>query len=41
MTISLGDMHLDALKKVGREVAALHEEDRMRTIDHEDVTDEQ
>ena len=41
VTISLGDMHLDALKKVGREVAALREEDRMRTIDHEDVTDEQ
>jgi hypothetical protein len=40
VTISLGDMHLDALKKVTREVAALHEEDRMRTIDHQDVTDE-
>jgi len=45
VTISIGDMHLDALRKVNTEVAALEAEDRAReasTIDatYEDVSDE-
>ncbi len=35
VTVSLGDMHLDALKKVSREIAELREEDERRTIEHE------
>ena len=45
VTISIGDMHLDALRKVNSQMAAIDAEDREReasTIDatYEDVTDE-
>ena len=45
VNISLGDMHLDALRKVNSDLAAIHKEDREReakTIDadYEDVSDE-
>jgi len=42
VTISIGDMHLDALRKVNSELAELEAEDRGRTIDatYEDVSDE-
>ena len=45
VTISIGDMHLDALRKVNSQMAALEAEDRQReeaTIeaDFKDVTDE-
>ena len=45
VTISVGDMHLDALRKVNSDLAAIHKEDREReakTIDadYEDVSDE-
>ena len=46
VTLSIGDMHLSALKKVGGELAALQAEDREReaaVIDatYEDISDEQ
>ena len=45
VTISIGDMHLDALRKVNSQMAAIDAEDREReasTIDatYEDITDE-
>lgn len=45
VTISIGDMHLDALRKVNTEMAAIEAEDREReasTIDatYEDISDE-
>ena len=45
VNISLGDMHLDALRKVNSDLAAIHKEDQEReakTIDadYEDVSDE-
>lgn len=45
VTISIGDMHLDALRKVNSEVAAIEAEDRAREaatidVDYEDVSDE-
>lgn len=44
VTLSIGDLHLDALRKVGREMAALEAENRAReqAIDatYEDVSDE-
>lgn len=45
VTISIGDMHLDALRKVNSQMAAIDSEDREReasTIDatYEDITDE-
>ena len=45
VTISVGDMHLDALRKVNSDLAAIHKEDQEReakTIDadYEDVSDE-
>jgi len=45
VTISIGDMHLDALRKVNSQMAALEDEDRQReasTIDadYEDVSDD-
>ena len=45
VTISIGDMHLDALRKVGSEMAALEAEDRAREqaidADYKDVSDDQ
>jgi transposase-like protein len=44
VTISIGDMHLDALRKVNSQMAAIEAEDRAREqsidTDYEDVTDE-
>ena len=45
VTISIGDMHLDALRKVNSQVAAIEAEDREREsasidADYEDVTDD-
>jgi hypothetical protein len=44
VTLSIGDMHLDALRKVNSQVAAIEAEDRAREAaieaDYEDVTDE-
>ncbi len=44
VTLSIGDMHLSALKKVSGEMAALQAEDREREVidvTYEDVSDEQ
>ena len=46
VTISVSDMHLDALRKVNSDIAAIDAEDRQREaraidVDYEDVTDEQ
>ena len=46
VTISVSDMHLDALRKVNSDLAAIDAEDRQREahaidVDYEDVTDEQ
>jgi hypothetical protein len=35
VTVNIGDMHLDALKKINREMVELRKEDDLRTIDHE------
>ena len=40
VTISIGDMHLDALRKVNSELAAIDAEDRAVEATYEDVTDE-
>ena len=44
VTLSIGDMHLDALRKVNSQVAAIEAEDRAREAaieaDYEDVTNE-
>ena len=45
VTISVSDMHLDALRKVNSDLAAIDAEDRQREahaidVDYEDVTDE-
>lgn len=43
VTISIGDMHLSALKKISKEMAALQSEDRERQAidaEYEDVSDE-
>lgn len=45
VNISVGDMHLDALRKVNSDLAAIHKEDKEREaktidVDYEDVTDE-
>jgi len=45
VTISIGDMHLDALRKVNSQMAALDAEDREREansidVDYEDVSDD-
>jgi|TARA_R110000744_G_scaffold72283_1_gene145233 hypothetical protein len=45
VNISVGDMHLDALRKINSDLAAIHKEDQARekkTIDadYEDVTDD-
>ena len=46
VTISVSDMHLDALRKVNSDIAEIDAEDRQREfhaidVDYEDVTDEQ
>ena len=46
VTISVSDMHLDALRKVNSDLAAIDAEDRQREahaidVDYEDVTNEQ
>ena len=46
VTISVSDMHLDALRKVNSDIAAIDAEDRQREasaidVDYEDVTNEQ
>ena len=46
VTISVSDMHLDALRKVNADLAQIDAEDRQREamaidVDYEDVTDEQ
>jgi putative N-acetylmannosamine-6-phosphate epimerase len=45
VTISVSDMHLDALRKVNSDIAAIDAEDRQREasaidVDYEDVTDD-
>ena len=40
VTISIGDMHLDALRKVNSELAAIDADDRAVEATYEDVTDE-
>ena len=45
VTISIGDMHLDALRKVNSQMAAIDAEDRAREastidVDYEDISDE-
>ena len=40
VTISIGDMHLDALRKVNSELAAINADDRAVEATYEDVTDE-
>ena len=40
VTISIGDMHLDALRKVNTELAAIDADDRAVEATYEDVTDE-
>lgn len=35
VTVNIGDMHLDALKKINREMIELRKEDDLREIDHE------
>jgi transposase-like protein len=40
VTISIGDMHLDALRKVNSERAAIDADDRAVEATYEDVTDE-
>lgn len=40
VTISIGDMHLDALRKVNTEMAAIDADDRAVEATYEDVTDE-
>jgi len=45
VTISVSDMHLDALRKVNSDIAAIEAEDRQREasaidVDYKDVTDE-
>lgn len=40
VTISIGDMHLDALRKVNSELAAIEADDRAVEATYEDVTDE-
>ena len=40
VTISIGDMHLDALRKVNTELAAIDADDRVVEATYEDVSDE-
>ena len=40
VTISIGDMHLDALRKVNSELAAIDADDRVVEATYEDVSDE-
>ncbi len=40
VTISIGDMHLDALRKVNSELAAIDADDRVVEATYEDISDE-
>ena len=40
VTISIGDMHLDALRKINTELAAIDADDRVVEATYEDVSDE-